>query len=125
MNRIPRFLLFKKSPNLIFSPLQIGVDMIRPWGWVQSYCCGLRRKTRHKLKKELSVIPLVSDPGQSPPVSQEVSHRVTALQDRNNALEVFLREYVVDVKYLEKLKGIDIESDNNNLNHNGGARVVP
>ncbi|CAI2163525.1 15599_t:CDS:10 [Funneliformis geosporum] len=75
-----------------------GVDIIRPWGCVQFYCCGIRNKTHNKLKKSLPVIPLVkSSERPLPSFSRDVSRdEHAALQQRVDALEVFLREYVVD-----------------------------
>ncbi|CAG8511877.1 15570_t:CDS:2, partial [Funneliformis caledonium] len=77
-----------------------GVDMIRPWGCVQQYCCNLTRY-HNKLKKTLPTIPFV-DP--SP------SQNVKELQDRLNALEFVLKEYVVDVKHLENLNNFEIRN---------------
>ncbi|CAI2171783.1 19869_t:CDS:2 [Funneliformis geosporum] len=73
-----------------------GVDMIRPWGCVQLYCCNLSR-FHNKLKQTLPTIPLVD-----PSPSQDVK----VLQDRLSALEIFLKEYVIDVKHLENIKKI-------------------
>ncbi|CAI2182758.1 6340_t:CDS:2 [Funneliformis geosporum] len=94
-----------------------GVDMIRPWGCVQLYCCGIRNKTHNKLKKTLPVIPLVTSSEKPPPsFSRDVSRdEHAALQQRVDALEVFLREYVVDVNYLEDIKKKENDNDENDL----------
>ena len=92
---------------------------------IRYYCCGLRHQTHNKLRKTLPVIPLVNDSERFLSTSWEISreeHR--ALQNRVHALEVFLREYVVDVKYLEKIDNIgkdekkDLLVYNNNNNNN-------
>ncbi|CAG8679963.1 9955_t:CDS:2, partial [Funneliformis caledonium] len=72
-----------------------GVDLIRPWGCVQFYCYGIRKRAHNKLKKTLPIIPLVNS---TPPPSSRDAFRDehAALQLRVDALEVFLREYVVD-----------------------------
>ncbi|CAG8511859.1 15569_t:CDS:2 [Funneliformis caledonium] len=59
--------------KFLFHKKILGVDMIRPWGCVQRYCCNLTRY-RNKLKKELSTIPFV-DPS-----------NVNEIQDRLYAL---------------------------------------
>ena len=83
--------------------------MIRPWGFVQNYCScfGLRARIHNKLENSLPVIPLIDDFEESLPLpfSQEISREeYMALQNRVHALDVFLREYVVDVNCLEKSK---------------------
>src|SRR6266498_4967332 len=75
--------------------------MFRPWGCVQSCCCGLSRRTRDKLKDTFPEIPLINSSLEDSS-SQDISH-VKELQDRLNTLEVFLKEYIIDVKYLKKL----------------------
>ncbi|CAG8651398.1 10170_t:CDS:10 [Funneliformis caledonium] len=87
-----------------------GVDLIRPWGWVQFYCCGVRKKARNKLIKSLPVIPLINNSERpQPPTSRDISRdEHAALQRRVDALEVFLREYVVDVNYLEAVRVVKI-----------------
>ncbi|CAI2164430.1 5934_t:CDS:2 [Funneliformis geosporum] len=103
----------------VFYAALFGVDLIRPWGCVQFYCCGLRNSTYNKLKKTLPIIPLINSSESPPPSSGDV-----ALQQRVEAIEVFLREYVVDVNYLENAKG----HDENNLlptnNNDGNTNVT-
>ena len=80
---------------------------------MQNYCCcGLRDRIHNKIKNSLPVIPLVDDYKGSLPLSssKEISREeYIALQNKVHALDVFLREYVVDVKCLEKLR-----NDNSN-----------
>ncbi|CAI2173950.1 20307_t:CDS:2 [Funneliformis geosporum] len=110
-----------------------GTNVIRPWGCVQ-YSCGLRDRTHNKLRKELPVIPLVNDLEISN-TSREISREEhIALQRRVHSLEVFLREYVVDVKYLKGLKaddvikeveGNDLPPANFNYNHYNNSNITP
>ena len=87
--------------------------MIRPWGYVQHYC-GLHRKTRNKLKRKLPVILFINS------LDQESSliSRVEDLHVHLNALEIFLREYVVDINYLKTFK--KIRDDKESLPNNDG-----
>ena len=73
-----------------------------------SRCCGVHRETYNELKKTLPVIPLVNSSLQAESNSsiQDVSD-IKELQNRLNALEIFLKEYVVDINYLEKMNRID------------------
>lgn len=106
--------------------------MIRPWGCVQ-HSCGLRNRTQNKLRKELPIIPLInSNPGILN-TSREISREEhIALQRRVHSLEVFLREYVVDIKYLKELKedGVTREVEGNdmlpiNVNYNHYNNASP
>ena len=70
-------------------------------------CCGLRDRVHSKFENTLPVIPLIDDFEKLPPLSstKEISREeYTALQNRVHALDVFLREYVVEVDCLEKLR---------------------
>jgi len=78
--------------------------LIRPWGCVQSHCCGLSRRTRDKFKNTFSEIPLINSSLENPSPQD-----FKELQDRLNTLEIFLKEYVVDVNYLEKIKSNPID----------------
>jgi hypothetical protein len=88
--------------------------MIRPWGCVQSYCCILDRKTRSKFKNNLPVIPLIDSSSKNPSPQD-----VKGLQDRLDALEIFLREYIVDVNYLDSIKEMDQNKEDD------GKRLPP
>ena len=68
--------------------------------------CGLKRRMRNELKKSFPVIPLI-DSSFLRAESNFSPQDVKELQDHLNALEMFLKEYVVDVNYLEKLKKMD------------------
>jgi len=100
--------------------------LIRPWGCVQSHCCGLSARTRDKIKNKFSEIPLInSSLENSPP--QNISH-IQGLQDRLNTLEIFLKEYVVDVNYLERLNNRNDDKDlpsSNQSTLNQNERISP
>ncbi|CAI2169970.1 19650_t:CDS:2 [Funneliformis geosporum] len=81
-----------------------GVDMIRPWGCLQSYC-GLRRRTYNKFKKRIPVLPLINSSSSMTELNSN-SLDVKELRDHIISLEIFLKEYVVDVKFLEKSENI-------------------
>ncbi|CAI2179852.1 6883_t:CDS:2 [Funneliformis geosporum] len=103
-----------------------GTNVIRPWGCVH-HSCGLRGRTHNKLRKELTVIPLVQNLGVSSN-PQEISRELIALQSRVNSLEVFLREYVVDVKYMEGLKDDVVEGNDIppvNVSYNQNNNIAP
>ncbi|CAG8648236.1 10601_t:CDS:2, partial [Funneliformis caledonium] len=109
-----------------------GTNVIRPWGCVQ-YSCGLRNRTQNKLRKELPVIPLINSNPEILNISRENSREeLIALLHRVNSLEVFLREYVVDIKYLKELKedGVTREVEGNdmlpiNVNYNHYNNASP
>ena len=52
----------KKIQSVTFLPSTIpvlGASLIHPWGFMQSYCCGVKQKTQNKLKESLPIVPLV------------------------------------------------------------------
>ncbi|CAG8610048.1 8555_t:CDS:2, partial [Ambispora leptoticha] len=79
-----------------------GAPQIGPWGWAQEvYGC------RHKLKMKLGerfhdFVPLVDEKPNYDDLDESESARITALERRSEALELFLRDYVVDVGDLEE-----------------------
>ncbi|PKC67629.1 hypothetical protein RhiirA1_458175 [Rhizophagus irregularis] len=83
-----------------------GADTLRPWGAVQSYFCGFSRFTQKKLKKIFPIIPFSDTSYKNfkkyPPYHELSSDEQTEL--RINSLELFLREYVVDVHYLDGIR---------------------
>ena len=96
----------------------IGADILRPWGIVQSHCCGFSRMTQNKLKKTLPIIPFYNtlnlDTANSKDAFSlaEQNELIPLILSRIDGLELFLQEYVVDVRYLRKLTTAD-----NNLNN--------
>ncbi|CAG8515434.1 1917_t:CDS:2 [Ambispora leptoticha] len=79
-----------------------GAPQLGPWGWAQEvYGC------RHKLKMKLGerfhdFVPLVDERPSYDDLDASESARITALERRSEALELFLRDYVVDVGDLEE-----------------------
>ncbi|CAG8631886.1 6433_t:CDS:10 [Ambispora gerdemannii] len=74
-----------------------GAPQIGPWGWAQEvYGC------RHRLKVKLSenfqdFIPLVDENPEYKDLGVSDSDRITTLERRSQALELLLKEYVMDV----------------------------
>uniref|UniRef100_U9TVB5 Uncharacterized protein n=1 Tax=Rhizophagus irregularis (strain DAOM 181602 / DAOM 197198 / MUCL 43194) TaxID=747089 RepID=U9TVB5_RHIID len=83
-----------------------SADTLRPWGAVQSYCCGISRFTQKKLNKIFPIIPFSDTSYKNfkkyPPYHELSSDEQTEL--RINSLELFLREYVVNVHYLDGIQ---------------------
>ncbi|GBC04960.1 hypothetical protein RclHR1_05970017 [Rhizophagus clarus] len=82
-----------------------GTDTLRPWGIVQSYCYGFSHLTKRKLKKTLPIIPFHEASSSNTEDSDlSLAEKVKMLQSKIDSLELFLREYVVDVDYLDKIR---------------------
>jgi hypothetical protein len=119
----PNFLCYKKKNTLIFYILSheinvylyffIGADQLRPWGIVQSYCCGLSRLTRKRFQKTFPIIPFF-DTSYTNTKNRDSSNHDLSLAEENelriNNLELFLREYVVDVHYLDGIRNKLVKS---------------
>ncbi|CAG8588182.1 189_t:CDS:2 [Paraglomus occultum] len=88
-----------------------GSKLLTPWGIIHSYCCCFVRSTRPRLGELFPVLPLQSsrllDNSSTLDVltsSSNLSFQDNrTLQQRLDALELFLKDYVVDQKYLEHL----------------------
>ncbi|PKY49271.1 hypothetical protein RhiirA4_465184 [Rhizophagus irregularis] len=84
-----------------------GANTLRPWGAVQSYCCGFSRSTQKKLKNALPIIPFF-DTTHNDHFKNYSPDRELSLAERNelriSGLELFLQEYVVDVHYLDGIR---------------------
>ncbi|RGB23699.1 hypothetical protein C1646_774134 [Rhizophagus diaphanus] len=84
-----------------------GANTLRPWGAVQSYCCGFSRSTQKKLKNALPIIPFF-DTTHNDNFKNYSPDRELSLAERNelriSGLELFLQEYVVDVHYLDGIR---------------------
>ncbi|RIA84954.1 hypothetical protein C1645_741947 [Glomus cerebriforme] len=95
-----------------------GADTLRPWGIVQSYCCGFSRVTQKKLRVVLPAIPFFDTLNPSP-INHAQNHYADLplakqnelILSRIDSLELFLQEYVVDVQYLDGIR----KNDRNNL----------
>ncbi|CAB4495224.1 uncharacterized protein OCT59_010266 [Rhizophagus irregularis] len=94
--------------------LLFGADTIRPWGIVQSYCYGFSRLTRRKLKETLPIIPFYdksyTDANHDLSLDEKIE-LIPLLQSRIDSLELFLREYVVDVNYLDNIQNRSVSSN--------------
>ncbi|CAG8801175.1 24772_t:CDS:2, partial [Dentiscutata erythropus] len=60
------------------------------------YGCGIKRSVQTKLKDSLECIPLVNRP-------KSTSLNNYDLKKRLDSLQLFLTEYVVDVRYFEEI----------------------
>ncbi|CAI2172344.1 1734_t:CDS:2 [Funneliformis geosporum] len=96
-----------------------GVDSIRPWGCIQSFYSKTRHRTYNKFKKTIPVLPLINSHSSMKEFDSS-SPDVKKLHDRLLSLEIFLKEYVVDVKFLEKSDQMEQNkwSDDTTLNLN-------
>ncbi|CAG8734465.1 2992_t:CDS:2, partial [Funneliformis caledonium] len=90
-----------------------GVDTIRPWGCLQYYC-GLRHRTHNKFKKTIPVLPLINTSSSMTELDSYASD-FKELRDRLISLEIFLKEYVVDIKFLEISEKMDQNDRNDNI----------
>ncbi|CAG8623018.1 9946_t:CDS:2, partial [Paraglomus occultum] len=102
-----------------------GNDPLRPWGWVQFYCCCFVPRTRSQLYQSFSVIPfqqrqrqqklITSLSNQSFESGNFASHELSenlknqsdsleqSTKERLDALELFMQEYIIDTTYLDGL----------------------
>ncbi|CAG8838675.1 33509_t:CDS:1, partial [Racocetra persica] len=91
-------------------------DAIQPFGLIQKYGY-FYKKTQKKLIKFLSPFPLVQIPDPSNNIDDK--NRVKQLEKKIDNLELFLRDYVVEVQQLDKLDYNNIENANdNNIDNN-------
>src|SRR6266540_5478281 len=95
--------------NFFFFYNLLGASLIRPWGFIQSYCCGIKRKSQNKFNETLPILPLIDSslPGKS--ATEEIS--IEELNEKFKSLEILLREYVIDIKYLQKIKNSNIDNN--------------
>ncbi|CAG8626398.1 4465_t:CDS:2 [Paraglomus brasilianum] len=86
-----------------------GSKSLNPWGCVQSYCCCFVRKTRSQLRESFptiqSSVSLMTSSLSDLPTSSNTSFREPTLEQRLDALELLLKEYVIDQTYLENVNG--------------------
>ncbi|KAF0495068.1 hypothetical protein F8M41_021217 [Gigaspora margarita] len=80
--------------------LLFGDDTIQPFGLVQKYGY-FYKKTQKKLTKVLSTFPLVQIPDSSNNIDDK--NRAEQLDKKIDNLELFLRDYVVEVQQLDKV----------------------
>ncbi|RIB21951.1 hypothetical protein C2G38_2175166 [Gigaspora rosea] len=95
----------------------MGDDTIRPFGLVQKYGY-FYKKTQKKLTKVLSTFPLIQIPNSSNNIDDK--NRAEQLEKKIDNLELFLRDYVVEVQHLDKVyNNIENVNDNfENVNNN-------
>uniref|UniRef100_U9SRW1 Uncharacterized protein n=1 Tax=Rhizophagus irregularis (strain DAOM 181602 / DAOM 197198 / MUCL 43194) TaxID=747089 RepID=U9SRW1_RHIID len=101
------------------SQIKDSANTLRPWGAVQSYCCGFSRSTQKKLKDALPIIPFF-DTTHNDNFKNYSPDRELSLAERNelriSGLELFLQEYVVDVHYLDGIRKTTLNSTTNTIN---------
>ncbi|CAG8441228.1 7568_t:CDS:2 [Acaulospora morrowiae] len=107
MEQVPFIMISTQGiPNPVINVTQTYVSglLLKPLNFIIREDTEQRIKTQNKLRSTLPLIPLVNQ--DSTNISQNINDQsalVSHLQDRINALEMFLKEYVVDTEYLESL----------------------
>ncbi|CAG8473123.1 3958_t:CDS:2 [Funneliformis caledonium] len=93
-----------------FYAFLFGASSIHPWGFIQSHCCGIKPKTQKKLRESLSILPLIDDSlSDHKGTAEEFSvEEFNQMKGRLKSLETLLREYVIDVKYLQSIENCNI-----------------
>ncbi|CAG8497356.1 12439_t:CDS:2 [Dentiscutata erythropus] len=83
-----------------FYAFLFGNDTISPWGIIQKYCFKIRNSVQVKLKNSFEIVPLVSH------LRIDSNDRTSKqiLQKRLEVLQLFLTEYAIDLKHLEKIQ---------------------
>ncbi|CAG8506054.1 18833_t:CDS:2 [Gigaspora margarita] len=95
---------FNSSSNLLFKAYDSGDDAIQPFGIIHKYGCCLRNRTMNNLRKSLITLPLINYNIQNSHLTtdnDEIS--IEQLESEINALELFLKDYVINAKQLENL----------------------
>ncbi|CAJ0638017.1 12160_t:CDS:2 [Entrophospora sp. SA101] len=89
-----------------------GGSLLNPWGIFQNHCCKYKSRSKRKLLKNLSVIPLT----EKNQLYYEKSKDLDIISLRFNSLETILREYIINADFLDELETekIDIGIDENN-----------
>ena len=80
--------------------------MFRPWGIVQTHCCGFSRISRKKFVKTFPIIPFTgySNPDDKNHHSRDILSLAEQNRLRIDSLELFLQEYIIDVNYLNGIR---------------------
>ncbi|CAG8584929.1 10932_t:CDS:10 [Ambispora leptoticha] len=109
--------------------LCFGNSVQRPWGCAQTFCCIFSQKAKSQFRKTFPVIPLtgnakfeLSDDPESNLIPQSQDPAVQHLEQRFEALELFLRKYIIDVKFLDALDRVKDNFNNNNGNQPNSSR---
>ncbi|CAJ0859196.1 13291_t:CDS:10 [Entrophospora sp. SA101] len=89
-----------------------GGSLLNPWGIFQNHCCKYKSRSKRKLLKNLSVIPLT----EKNQLYYEKSKDLDIISLRFNSLETILREYIINADFLDELETekIDIGIDESN-----------
>ncbi|RIB22797.1 hypothetical protein C2G38_2173011 [Gigaspora rosea] len=97
------------SIAVVIYKLLFGDDAIQPFGLTQKHGC-FYKKSQKKITKFLPTFPLVQLPSTSNNIDDE--NRAEQLEKKINDLELFLRDYVVEVQQLDKIyKNIENAKD--------------
>ncbi|KAG9287129.1 hypothetical protein G9A89_001023 [Geosiphon pyriformis] len=81
-----------------------GSNALRPFGFIQSHCCGLARKTKQNLANISPILSFFQTSKNENEVKSLSGEKLTLhLQQRVSALELFLKEYVVNIEPLERV----------------------
>ena len=88
----------------------LGASLIHPWGFMQSYCCGVKQKTQNKLKESLPIVPLVDSSLTDCKTTATKEISTEELYQELKSLKILLREYIIDIRYLQ--------NDENRIDHN-------
>ncbi|KAF0499961.1 hypothetical protein F8M41_020367 [Gigaspora margarita] len=77
-----------------------GNDTISPWGIVQKYCLRSNDSVQEKFKNNFNIVPLVSH------LRADSNNKtsIQILQKRLEVLQLFLSEYAINLKHLEKIQ---------------------
>ncbi|CAG8497315.1 12437_t:CDS:2 [Dentiscutata erythropus] len=98
--------------SVIIYKLLFGDDAIQPFGVIQKYGCCLRNRTMNNLRKSLITLPLTNNVQNSHLISDNNEISIEQLEKEINALEIFLKDYVIGAQQLENLyKSIEKSKD--------------
>ncbi|CAG8633899.1 15235_t:CDS:2 [Dentiscutata heterogama] len=86
-----------------FYTLLFGTGVIKPWGFVQRHLFKVNKIVQNKLVNTLESMPFISHlTHDADNFKDDLS--VEKLEKRLDLLQLFLRDYVVNVQYLEKIQ---------------------
>ncbi|CAG8821774.1 8270_t:CDS:2, partial [Cetraspora pellucida] len=90
-----------------FYALLFGADTIKPWGLVQKHLFKVNQIVKDKLLVTLESMPFISHlTNDTNDLKDEIL--INQLEKRLDLLQLFLRDYVVNVQYLEKIQQSNI-----------------
>ncbi|CAG8722915.1 15111_t:CDS:2, partial [Funneliformis mosseae] len=93
-----------------FYAFLFGESLIHPWGFIQKNCCRIKSKTQSKLRKSLSILPLTDSSilDEKDKVEEVSVEEFNRMKEKLKSLEILLREYVIDVKFLQSVENGNI-----------------